>query len=315
MVAAEPANLAFNAALLMGAVLARLAEPRVEPVVRPQRNEPVRLDPIPALEDLGDRRLEVVVADRFGDAAEMIERPDVPIQEHVLGLVQIRPTEPATRSREPHHEQRHLRRDPGQHDLGFTEIDLALRTQRVMLRDSDLNQRERLTFPDRLHIAAHRRLAHIHVVLDDKPLPHPPRGVTLLAWPLLVFLEPTVDDRLELTHLRSRPFQSLPRQRDRRLQRRADVTTMNPELAGKRPERLRLLRRVGATDLLVQLHLRPLHHPHTPPRPATPAADPPKRRKCGQIRPTLPLQVGPDQVSTPASAPTPPRSAATNAPR
>ena len=73
----------------------------------------------------------------------MIERPHVGVQEHVLGLVQIRPAEPATRCRQAHQEQRHLGRDPGQHDLGFAEVDLALRSQRMMLGNRHVDKRLR----------------------------------------------------------------------------------------------------------------------------------------------------------------------------
>lgn len=94
MVPAEPADLALNTALLMSTVGAGLAEPRVEPVMAPQRNETVRLDPIPSFENLGDSGLQVVVTDRFGNAAQVVEGPDVAVQKHVLGFVQIRTQNP-----------------------------------------------------------------------------------------------------------------------------------------------------------------------------------------------------------------------------
>ena len=52
MAAAEPADLALHAALLVAALDAGLTEEAVEAVVRPQRDEPFRLDPVAALQHL-----------------------------------------------------------------------------------------------------------------------------------------------------------------------------------------------------------------------------------------------------------------------
>ena len=87
MAAAEPADLALHAALLVAALDARLAEEAVEPVVRPQRDEPFRLDPVAALQHLGDRGLrlsQVVVADPVGHATEVLEGADMTVEEHRL---------------------------------------------------------------------------------------------------------------------------------------------------------------------------------------------------------------------------------------
>src|SRR5437870_10344400 len=64
--APEPADLSFHAAFFMGAVLAREAEERVEPVVGAQGDEPIALQPVTTFEDPGHRRLQVVVATRPG---------------------------------------------------------------------------------------------------------------------------------------------------------------------------------------------------------------------------------------------------------
>ena len=54
--AAEPADLALHPALLMRAAHAGLAEERVEPVVAAQRDEPLVLHPVAALQDPVNRR-------------------------------------------------------------------------------------------------------------------------------------------------------------------------------------------------------------------------------------------------------------------
>ena len=73
-----------------------LAEERVEPIMRPQADETVRLDPVPALQHPFDRGFRVVVADPGRDTTEVFERADVTIEEHFLGFVQIRPYVTAT---------------------------------------------------------------------------------------------------------------------------------------------------------------------------------------------------------------------------
>ena len=51
-----------------------------------------------------DGGLEVVVADALGDAAEVGEGPDVPVDEDLLGLVGIDAVEALARRRQPHDE-------------------------------------------------------------------------------------------------------------------------------------------------------------------------------------------------------------------
>ena len=93
MAASEPSDLALDAALLVGAVGAGLAEERVEPVVRAQGDEPFRLCPVPAAQHALHRRLQVVVADPARHPTDVLERPDVAVEERLLGLVQIHAVE------------------------------------------------------------------------------------------------------------------------------------------------------------------------------------------------------------------------------
>ena len=110
VVAAEAADLALDAALLVRALEARRGELRLEQVVRAQRDEAVGLDAPAALEHLLDRRAQVVVADQREHAAEPLERLDVQLQERLLGLDQRRLTERRARERGAHQEQVHRRR-------------------------------------------------------------------------------------------------------------------------------------------------------------------------------------------------------------
>lgn len=210
----------------------------------------------------------------------MFERADVTIQEHLLGLVQIGDRERPTRRRQPHHEHRDLGEHTAQTDVNRSEVDLALLTQRVMLRDRDVDQRSLLAFPNDLDIAAHSRLAQIGVVFVNEALPHPPGGVALLAWQRPIRFQPGVDDCFELVHLRRRPLGRLAWCRHRRFQRSSHVTAMHPEAHSKRPDR-QLLAFMHTADLFVELHLRPLRHGHTTAATDQPAADPNIERPSG----------------------------------
>ena len=75
------ADVALHAALLVRARNARLAEERFEPVMRAERDEPLVLQPVTALQDLRRCCLEVVVADTQRHATEPFERADMRISE------------------------------------------------------------------------------------------------------------------------------------------------------------------------------------------------------------------------------------------
>jgi hypothetical protein len=89
--AAKPATLSLDPALLVGALDAWLAKERVEPVVAAQRDEPLVLDAVAALEDPRHRGAEVVVADPVGHPTQVGEPLDVALQERLLRLGGERP--------------------------------------------------------------------------------------------------------------------------------------------------------------------------------------------------------------------------------
>ena len=280
MTATEPADLTFDAALLMGALDAGLAKEAVEPVVRTHGHEPLGLDPVAALQHPLDRSLQVVVADPFRDPAEMFERPDVTVQEHLLALVQIGPGVAATRRRETQNEHRHLDQHPSQVDARSAEVDLGLFAQRVMLRDHHLHQRHLHPAPGLRHVAAHRRFTDVGPMFVSQALPHPAGRVALLARRAAVCLEPSVDHRLPRIQRGRRPLRRcLAFRWHRRGQRLAHIAAMNTKTPRQLPNR-QLLALMSFADLLVQLHSRPRGH-----RPPSTAEHTHRQTpKWGQIR-------------------------------
>jgi hypothetical protein len=75
-------------------------------------HESLGLFPIPPLQHPGDGRLQVVIADSPRHTTEMLERPDVAIDEDLLCFVGIDPMKGPARCRQPHHEH------PADHHLG-----------------------------------------------------------------------------------------------------------------------------------------------------------------------------------------------------
>jgi hypothetical protein len=87
MGAAEPATLALNPALLVGAVDAGLAVERVEPMVRTEGDPTLLLQPVPADQHPRHRRLQVVIANLVErDTAQHVKRVLVALQERLLSL-------------------------------------------------------------------------------------------------------------------------------------------------------------------------------------------------------------------------------------
>ena len=205
VVAAEAPDLALDATLLVRALDARRGELRHEQVVRAQRDEPVGLHAPPSLEDLLDRRAQVVEADLLEDAAEPLERLDVELQERLLGLDQRRLAERRARERRAHQEQMHPRRDASQLDLRLAPVDLRQHAGRVDLRDEHLADRPTHRALSRAHVVADRRLGNLGAVLVDQPPPDPLRRVALLARRLAIGLKPRVDQRAIRAKPRRRP--------------------------------------------------------------------------------------------------------------
>ena len=176
---AEAPDLAFDAALLMRAALPRLAEARLEHVVRPERDETVGLDPPAALENLRDRRAQVVVADDVEGAAEPLQREDVGLQERLLGLALERHHERRAREARAHHEHVHPRPLPAQQHRGLAPVDLRLDPGLGDQRHIRLAELAQLA-PALADIARDLALRHHRPVLLHQPLPDPARRVTAI---------------------------------------------------------------------------------------------------------------------------------------
>jgi hypothetical protein len=92
MVAAEPAALPLDPALLMGALHTGLAVERLEAVVGPERHPPGRLGAGPAEQHPRHRCFKVVVADvEPRSASEDLERHLMTFQERLLALGGVGP--------------------------------------------------------------------------------------------------------------------------------------------------------------------------------------------------------------------------------
>ena len=91
VVAAEPASLALDPALLVGPFDTGPAVEHVEAVVGPEQHPSVGLDPGPAGQHPGDGRFQVVVTDMHErDPAQLLERVAVAVQERFLRTRRIR---------------------------------------------------------------------------------------------------------------------------------------------------------------------------------------------------------------------------------
>jgi len=258
--APKPADLALDAALLVGAVLAGEAVERIEPVVRTQRHETGVFEPVPAKRDPGHRRFEVVVADHADRyPAEGGERPDVAVEERFLGLVGVGEMERLARMRQAHAEHEYLHHHPGNGDGELAEVDLGLLGRRMSLRHHHLFRPADLG-AELGHQVAHARLGHLHSFLLHQALPHAASGVTLLARRLEVLGQPTPDRRLMRTQNRRLAFRGLTWWRHRIGQRRAHRTAVHLVPSGERPDGQAFVSGVSS-DTFELLHSRSLLQP------------------------------------------------------
>ena len=284
MAAPEPADLALDAALLMGPDQPRAAEERVETVMRFQRGETFGLEPVTALQHPHHGRGQVVIAHPARDRPEMLERQHMPFQERFLGLGAERHVKGAPRTRQPQHEHPHLHQRARDPRLELPEIDFCFSTCGMRLRHRHLHTVQTQLDPAPRDVAGHRRLRQHRAVLGDQTLPHPPRGMPLLARRVLIGQQPAVDHRRPLTQRRLRPCHiRLSRQRHRIAQRLTHRAPMHLMPHRQRPRR-QLLHPTITPDLLEQLHLGP----HSP--------DPQRRSKHTDAK--IETGVGPKFVPT-----------------
>jgi hypothetical protein len=236
---AESPDLAFDASFLVGAVLSRDAEEAVEAVVGAQGDEPLGLLAVASPQHPNDGGLEVVVADATArHPAKVLEGPDVAVEEHLLGLVQVDAVEAPAGGRQAHDEHPALGEQPVQVEADAAEVDLRLLAEGVVLGHSHLPQNHGLALADLGDVTPHGRLADVGAVFLDQALPDAPSGVALLLGRVPVGLQPAVDRRLPgVEHRRHSWRARLPRRRDRRRQRLAHRAPVRLEPARQSPDR------------------------------------------------------------------------------
>src|SRR5580692_7162230 len=189
LVAAEPADLALHAALLMGALQAGLAIEGIQAGPGPEGGPPVSLHPGPGeAEHAGHRRSQVVVADLpRRHAAQHVERVHVAFEERLLPLRSRDAVHRLTGEGQPEHEHVAQGADPGQVDVDVAEIDLGVLAGPVDLRDEHLRRPAARLDPD-LRLAD-RNVGPDHRIRDAVPVPivlgHQPVKDPLGGMPLL----------------------------------------------------------------------------------------------------------------------------------
>ena len=134
-----------------------------------QRDEPLGLGPVPAVQHPDNGGLEVVVADPAEHRAEVLEGQHVTFQERFLRLVAN-----ATWNARPEHDSR----STNIHSLIIIPATrrrtrrshLGLRTQKMRLRNDDLHPVQAELGASAGHVPRHRHLDNARAVLDDQPL-------------------------------------------------------------------------------------------------------------------------------------------------
>ena len=188
------------------------------------------------------------------NAAEVLERQDVSLQERLLSLGAVRDVERPPAVRQAHHEHPHLHQRPADRGVELPEVDLRLRARLMGLRDERLNSDQVELDPAPGHIPRHAHLRQDGAVLGHQPLPHPPGRVPLLTMHVLVADQPCVDHTGPRVGRRPGPGHVLlTRRRQRGRQRLPHRAAVNLMSLGQLPNRQGLNAPV-APDLLEQLH-------------------------------------------------------------
>ncbi|MDH6222860.1 hypothetical protein M2283_010212 [Streptomyces pseudovenezuelae] len=291
VVAAEVADLALDSALLMGAFDVRAAVEALDAPVRTKGDPPLGFRPLPREpQDLGDRRLQVVVAHLAAPhPAQHVQRVDMAFEERLLAAGSGHPVHRLARVRQPQREQIAAGGHPRQHDMDVAEVDLRLVTGYVGLRDEHLLRPAAGLPPDLL--APHRDVGTDHLIRDagrpvlvQQPVEDPLHGVLLLRRRVEVGLQHPVDHRLVgIQPARTRRL-LLAGLGPVRVQRSADRPPGHPVLALQRAHRQTST--VVTVDRRVQLNLARRHAHPGPQREKhadRPTARPQRPSKLGDI--------------------------------
>jgi hypothetical protein len=271
VVAPEVPDLAFDAALLVRARQAGLAEHGIEQVVRAQENELFVLLAVAAAEHLLHRQIQVVVPDGGEDAVEALECLDVGFQEGLLREAAHGEMEGLAATARPHLEEVDLLATPREIHQGLAEVDFGLPAGLVMLGHHDRGDVDRLALalPD---VLADGPFRNGGPVLGGQSRENAPCGVALLARRRSVLFEDGVDDRLPRTQDRLRRLVRLPQWRNRIGQRMADIPPVTPMLTGQPPSSPAMTVMIPSNSF-VEIHLVAHSRSPCPPASAGEAAD------------------------------------------
>lgn len=246
---------------------ARLAVERVEPEVRAEQHPAVVLYPLTTarVDDPGDCGGEVVVPDvPGGDAADLVERGDVALEERLLALGGVDPVHRLPGVTQPECEEEDLRLHPGHDDVELAEVDFCFCAWRVLLGDHDFDPAASFEADLRAadaDVVANRRVRHLNgVVFLDEADVDPAGGVPLLSRRLKVGAEHVVDGRLERIQPGRGTHRGLPRRWFRGREGPANGAASDLVLACERSDRHALDPGVP-TDRSEQFHTHP--HPET----------------------------------------------------
>lgn len=188
-VAPDEADGVLHTALLMAGI--RVAEPRLEPVMRAEQGEQA---------GLGDRAVRPAMAHAGGVVehhhprrhAHALEDPQQTLAHALRGLAGKGDHPAHVRIRERHHQEMHHAFDSGDHGPGLAEIDL--RASRRPLQLGEAVRLHAMLPPPALDPALHRRIRAREPALRHEPLVHARRGVALLDGHAQIRGQPPVHD-------------------------------------------------------------------------------------------------------------------------
>src|SRR5712692_2452133 len=260
MVAPEVAHFAFHAALLIASC--RVAELRLETPVRTETDQPLRLFPLMAAQNLLHRALQVVVAQQLEHATKVAKRQLVRFQKGLLRGVIVGHMKRSPAGHRAHREYVNLAHLVRHFGHRLVPVHLRFAAPVVDLRNKSLPPRLSQFLLALPHIAAHRGLAHARLrALLANPQPDSPRRVPLLLRSLFIGHQNPIDELDHWPQARLAANRWLALRRNRARQGLPHHPPMNPQ-----PSRYTLDRSspvcVLPSDLLEQSHLRsPVHRP------------------------------------------------------
>ncbi len=260
-VAALAADLALDAALLVGAFLARDAEEGVEAIVGAQGDETLSLGSVSSSQDPGHEGTGVVVSDPGRHPADAGKGGDMTLEERLLTLGAESDVDSDARVREAQLEDRDRGALAGHDHVGETEVDLGFGASQMVSHDRNVAVLEVQLAAALADIPPDGGFAHVGAALVEEALPDPPGRVALLSRCIGIGDEPFTDRRRVGSDSRLNPrLDGLAWWRDRAGEGLADRSPVHPMTARQLADRHPFLPVVSA-DTLELLHPRQLLPP------------------------------------------------------